>query len=79
MEIASWLVSDGDYVEKDQEVVELDSERSYLALPAEEAGVVSIEVEEGESVEVGQVIGLIDTDAKKPRWLIGEWRREKVF
>lgn len=66
VEIASWLVSDGDYVEKDQEIVELDSDKATLALPAEESGVISISVEEGEAVEVGQVIGTIDTDAAKP-------------
>lgn len=66
VEIASWLVSDGDYVEKDQEVVELDSDKATLAMPAEEAGVISIMVEEGEAVEVGQVIGKIDTSAKAP-------------
>lgn len=66
VEIASWLVSDGDYVEKDQEVVELDSDKATLAMPAEEAGVISIMVEEGEAVEIGQVIGTIDTDAEAP-------------
>ena len=66
VEIASWLVSDGDYVEKDQEVVELDSDKATLAMPAEEAGVISITVEEGEAVEIGQVIGTIDTDAEAP-------------
>ena len=66
VEIAGWLVEDGDYVEKDQEIVELDSDKATLALPAEEAGIVSIKVGDGESVEVGQVIGSIDTDAEKP-------------
>jgi len=66
VEIAGWLVEDGDYVEKDQEIVELDSDKATLALPAEESGVISITVEEGESVEVGQVIGTIDTDAENP-------------
>lgn len=66
VEIASWLVADGDYVEKDQEVVELDSDKATLAMPAEEAGIISITVEEGEAVEIGQVIGTIDTDAKAP-------------
>lgn len=66
VEIASWLVEDGDYVEKDQEIVELDSDKATLAMPAEEAGIISISVEEGEAVEVGQVIGLIDTSAAKP-------------
>lgn len=66
VEIASWLVSDGDYVEKDQEIVELDSDKATLAMPAEESGIISISVEEGEAVEVGQVIGTIDTSAAKP-------------
>jgi 2-oxoglutarate dehydrogenase E2 component (dihydrolipoamide succinyltransferase) len=66
VEIASWLVEDGDYVEKDQEIVELDSDKATLAMPAEESGVISISVEEGEAVEVGQVIGTIDTSAAKP-------------
>lgn len=63
VEIASWLVADGDYVEKDQEIAELDSDKATLALPAEESGVISITSEEGESVEVGQVIATIDTEA----------------
>ncbi len=66
VEIASWMVADGEYVEKDQEIVELDSDKATLAMPAEQAGVVKILVEEGEAVEVGQVIGMIDTDAKAP-------------
>ncbi len=66
VEIASWLVSDGDYVEKDQEIAEIDSDKATLALPAEEAGVITLKVDEGEAVEVGQVIALIDTDAAAP-------------
>ena len=66
VEIASWLVEDGEYVEKDQEIVELDSDKATLAMPAEESGIISITVEEGEAVEVGQVIGTIDTSATKP-------------
>ncbi len=66
VEIASWLVADGDYVEKDQEIAEIDSDKATLALPAEESGVITIKVEEGESVEVGQVIALIDTSADAP-------------
>jgi len=77
VEIAGWLVSDGDYVEKDQEIVELDSDKATLALPAEEAGVVSITVGDGEAVEVGQVIGTIDTDAKAPEGS-GDKKKEKA-
>lgn len=64
VEIASWLVSDGDYVEKDQEIAEIDSDKATLALPAEESGAITFKVEEGEAVEVGQVIATIDTSAE---------------
>lgn len=66
VEIASWLVADGDYVEKDQEIAEIDSDKATLALPAEESGVISLIAEEGEEVSVGQVIATIDTDAAAP-------------
>lgn len=66
VEIASWLVEDGAYVERDQEIAEIDSDKATLALPAEEAGIISLKVEEGEAVEVGQVIATIDTAAEAP-------------
>lgn len=66
VEIAAWLVSDGDYVEKDQPIAEIDSDKATLELPAEVAGVIQLKAEEGETVEVGQVVCLIDTDAAKP-------------
>lgn len=66
VEIASWLVADGDYVEKDQEIAEIDSDKATLALPAEESGLIKLIAEEGEAVEVGQVIATIDTDAEAP-------------
>ena len=66
VEIASWLVEDGEYVEKDQEIAEIDSDKATLALPAEESGVIEILVEDGETVQVGQVICKIDMDAKAP-------------
>jgi 2-oxoglutarate dehydrogenase E2 component (dihydrolipoamide succinyltransferase) len=66
VEIATWLVSDGDYVEKDQAIAEVDSDKATLELPAEEAGIISFKVEEGDTVEVGQVVCLIDTNAERP-------------
>tara|TARA_B110000444_G_scaffold261368_1_gene312960 strand:+ start:2533 stop:3795 length:1263 start_codon:yes stop_codon:yes gene_type:complete len=67
VEIAAWLVSDGDYVEKDQAIAEVDSDKATLELPAEMAGVITIKVEEGEVVLVGNVCCTIDTDAKPPK------------
>ena len=61
VEIAAWLVADGDYVEKDQIIAELDSDKATLELPAEEGGVIRLKVQEGDSVDVGQVVCLIDT------------------
>lgn len=66
VEIATWLVKDGDYVEKDQPIAEVDSDKATLELPAEESGTITLKAEEGEVVEVGQVVCLIDTSASKP-------------
>ena len=66
VELASWVVEDGDWVEKDQTIAEIDSDKATLELPAEEAGIISLKAEEGDTVEVGQVVCLIDMDAKKP-------------
>ena len=66
VEIATWLVKDGDYVEKDQAIAEVDSDKATLELPAEESGIITLKAEEGDVVEVGQVVCLIDTDAPRP-------------
>jgi len=66
VEIAEWLVQDGDYVEKDQTIAEVDSDKATLELPAEEAGIITLKAEEGDVVLVGGVVCLIDTDAERP-------------
>jgi 2-oxoglutarate dehydrogenase E2 component (dihydrolipoamide succinyltransferase) len=66
VEIATWLVKDGDYVEKDQAVAEVDSDKATLELPAEASGVITLKAEEGDAVAVGAVVCLIDTSAAKP-------------
>jgi 2-oxoglutarate dehydrogenase E2 component (dihydrolipoamide succinyltransferase) len=66
VEIAQWLVKDGDYVEKDQAIAEVDSDKATLELPAEAAGIITLKAEEGDAVAVGEVVCLIDTDASKP-------------
>ncbi len=66
VEIATWLVSDGDYVKKDQPIAEVDSDKATLELPAEESGIITLKAEEGDVVEVGQVVCLIDMSAEKP-------------
>lgn len=66
VEIAQWLVADGDYVEKDQAIAEIDSDKATLELPAEASGIITLKAKEGDVVEVGQVVCLIDTEAEKP-------------
>ncbi|HLV62496.1 2-oxoglutarate dehydrogenase complex dihydrolipoyllysine-residue succinyltransferase [Galbibacter sp.] len=66
VEIAEWLVQDGDYVEKDQAIAEVDSDKATLELPAEASGVITLKAEEGDAVAVGEVVCLIDTSAAKP-------------
>ena len=64
VEIAQWLVTDGDYVEKDQAIAEVDSDKATLELPAEVSGTITLKAEEGDAVEVGAVVCLIDTEGE---------------
>tara|TARA_B100000809_G_scaffold262788_1_gene314568 strand:- start:2671 stop:3894 length:1224 start_codon:yes stop_codon:yes gene_type:complete len=66
VEIAEWLVADGDWVEKDQAIAEVDSDKATLELPAEASGIITLKAEEGDAVAVGAVVCLIDTEAKRP-------------
>ncbi len=75
VEIAEWLVKDGDFVEKDQTIAEVDSDKATLDLPAEESGVITLKAKEGDSVAVGQVVCLIDTSAKNP--ILNEVKKEE--
>lgn len=75
VEIAQWLVEDGDYVEKDQAIAEIDSDKATLELPAEASGIITLKAEEGDAVAVGEVVCLIDTEAAKPDG--GEEKPEK--
>ena len=67
VEIAQWLVSDGDYVEKDQTIAEVDSDKATLDLPAEESGIITLKANEGDTVAVGAIVCLIDTEGKKQK------------
>lgn len=74
VEIATWLVEDGDYVEKDQPIAEVDSDKATLELPAEESGIITLKAEEGDAVAVGAVVCHIDMSAAKPEG--GEEKKE---
>ena len=66
VEIAEWMVEDGDYVEKDQTIAEVDSDKATLELPAEQSGLITLKAEVGDVVAVGQVVCHIDASAAKP-------------
>ncbi|MFZ9699986.1 MAG: 2-oxoglutarate dehydrogenase complex dihydrolipoyllysine-residue succinyltransferase [Flavobacteriales bacterium] len=66
VQIASWLKADGQYVYKDEDLVEVDSDKATLAIPAEASGILKITIAEGEVVKVGEEICTIDTSAKAP-------------
>jgi 2-oxoglutarate dehydrogenase E2 component (dihydrolipoamide succinyltransferase) len=61
VQLATWLVADGDIVEKDQEVAEIDSDKATLSVSAEESGQIKLMAEEGDTIDVGSVICSIDT------------------
>lgn len=66
VDIASWTVADGDYVEIDDVIAEIDSDKATLELTAPVSGVIKLSAEEGDTVEVGQVVAEIDTAAEAP-------------
>jgi 2-oxoglutarate dehydrogenase E2 component (dihydrolipoamide succinyltransferase) len=68
VQLAKWLVSEGDEVEKDQEVVEIDSDKASFPLVAIEDGIISILVKEGDIIPVGTAIARIKSSplGKKP-------------
>jgi 2-oxoglutarate dehydrogenase E2 component (dihydrolipoamide succinyltransferase) len=78
VEIAEWLVKDGDYVEKDQAIAEVDSDKATLELPAEESGIITLKAEEGDAVAVGEVVCLIDTSASRPEGKAEEQKETKA-
>lgn len=65
--ISSWLKADGDYVEMDEAVAELESDKATVELNAEQSGILKILVEEGTDVEIGAIVASIDTDAAAPK------------
>jgi 2-oxoglutarate dehydrogenase E2 component (dihydrolipoamide succinyltransferase) len=64
VELASWLVADGDLVHEDQELAEIESDKATLMLNAPKSGKISIDVEAGTTVDVGTVACRIDTSVE---------------
>ena len=63
VQLAAWLVEDGQQVEKDQDIVEIDSDKATLTVAAEADGKIKLMAKEGDTIEVGSVIAVIDTEA----------------
>jgi len=72
VQIATWLVEDGDFVEKDQDIVEIDSDKATLSIPTPEDGKIKIVAQEGDTIQVGGVIATLDTSVK------GEVRKKEI-
>lgn len=66
VQIATWLVKNGDYVTTGQTIAEVDSDKATLELPAEASGTITLQAAAGDTVAVGQVVCIIDTDAAAP-------------
>jgi len=64
--LSKWHASSGDWVEKDEDIFEVESDKITTDVPAPESGVINISVESGEEVDVGGVVATIDPDAERP-------------
>ena len=78
VEIAQWLVLDGDYVEKDQAIAEVDSDKATLELPAEISGTITLKAEEGDAVQVGAVVCLIDSEGNASASMTKDNKTDKI-
>ncbi|MCK5900139.1 dihydrolipoyllysine-residue succinyltransferase, partial [bacterium] len=67
VEIGSWLKADGDYVQLDETICEIETDKATLPLIAESAGRLKILLQEGETAGIGDVACSIDTDAEQPK------------
>jgi len=75
--IARWLKKDGDYVEKDDELCEIDSDKATLTVNATEAGTFKTMANEGDTVAVGSIICTVDTDGLKPASVAASPKKEE--
>jgi 2-oxoglutarate dehydrogenase E2 component (dihydrolipoamide succinyltransferase) len=67
VDIASWMIEDGDYVNEDDVIAEIDSDKATLELTATASGTITLKAEEGDTVSVGDVVAEIDTSAEAPK------------
>lgn len=64
--LLKWVKKDGDYVERDEVIAELESEKATFEVNAEQAGTLKITAQEGDTLKIGDVLATIDESAAKP-------------
>jgi 2-oxoglutarate dehydrogenase E2 component (dihydrolipoamide succinyltransferase) len=67
--LAKWLKKDGQWVERDEVLAEIESEKATFEINAEKAGLLQIKVQEGETLAIGDVVCFIDETAQRPEGL----------
>ena len=75
--LVKWLKNDGDFVERDEVIAELESEKATFEVNAEQAGVVKQVAKEGDTLAIGDVVCSIDTDGAKPKTEPGKEEEKK--
>jgi len=70
--VAEWLKKEGEYVDRDEPICEIESEKASFEVPSDEAGVLSPRAEEGDTLAVGDVLAVIDTEAESGEKSSGE-------
>src|SRR6266581_3082442 len=76
--LVKWLKNDGDYVERDEVIAELESEKATFELNAEQAGILNTKAGEGDTLNIGDVVAQIDESAMKPEGNGREKKEEKA-
>ncbi len=76
--LAKWLKQDGQWVERDEVLAEIESEKATFEINAEQAGVLKIKVQEGDTLAIGDVVCSIDEKAKRPENAAPVEKKEKA-
>ncbi len=76
VQLATWLVGNGEFVEKDAEIAEIDSDKATLTLNAADSGVIQLLAEAGDTIKVGGVVAKIDTSAARPEGVAAPAKKE---
>jgi len=75
--LVKWLKNDGEWVERDEVIAELESEKATFEINAEKAGILKHGVNEGDTLKIGDVVGSIDTEAAAPKQNVEKEKTEE--